>query len=139
MNVGSLVTRTVLTVENQDTLLDACVWMMERGVGSAVVLTDAKPVGVITDRDELRALAQGLNAEEVTVGEFVARKLTKATPDVELLEAARLMREKGFRHLVVVDDDGDLVGVFSMRDLVVVLLQERTELVLAIERAGRSD
>ncbi len=42
-----------------------------------------------------------------------------------MIEAARTMREKGFRHLVVVDDEGALVGVFSMRDLVVGLLQER--------------
>ena len=136
MDIGSLITRAVLTVEKQDTLLDACVWMMERGVGSAVVLTDGKPTGVITDRDALRAIAQGLNAEEVTVGQFVNRKLTKARPEVELIEAARLMREKGFRHLVVVDAEGDLVGVFSMRDLVVGLLQERTQGLQAEDRTG---
>ncbi len=136
MEIGSLITRAVLTVEKQDSLLDAAVWMMERGVGSAVVLTEGKPTGVITDRDALRAIAQGLNAEDVTVGQFVNRKMTQATPDVELIEAAHLMREKGFRHLVVVDDAGDLVGVFSMRDLVVGLLQERTERVQADDRSG---
>jgi len=136
MEIGSLITRAVLTVEKQDTLLDAAVWMMERGVGSAVVLTEGKPTGVITDRDALRAIAQGLNAEDVTVGQFVNRKMTKATPEVELIEAARLMREKGFRHLVVVDADGSLVGVFSMRDLVVGLLQERTERFQADDRSG---
>ncbi len=136
MDIGSLITRAVLTVERQDSLLDACVWMMERGVGSAVVLTDGKPTGVITDRDALRAIAQGLNADDVTVGQFVNRKLTKALPSVELVEAARLMREKGFRHLVVVDEAGDLVGVFSMRDLVVGLLQERTEALQADDRTG---
>jgi len=41
------------------------------------------------------------------------------------------MRDKGFRHLVVVDDSGELAGVFSMRDLVVGLLQERAELSAA--------
>jgi len=136
MEIGSLITRAVLTVERQDSLLDAAVWMMERGVGSAVVLTDGKPTGVITDRDALRAIAQGLNAENVTVGQFVNRKMTQATPEVELIEAARLMREKGFRHLVVVNDDGSLVGVFSMRDLVVGLLQERTERFQADDRSG---
>jgi len=136
MEIGSLITRAVLTVEKQDSLLDAAVWMMERGVGSAVVLTDGKPTGVITDRDALRAIAQGLNAEDVTVGQFVNRKMTQASPGVELIEAARLMREKGFRHLVVVDDNGDLAGVFSMRDLVVGLLQERTERFQADDRSG---
>ncbi len=136
MEIASLITRAVLTVEKRDSLLDACVWMMERGVGSAVVLTEGKPTGVITDRDALRAIAQGLNAEEVTVGQFVNRKLTKAPADLSVTEAARLMREKGFRHLVVVDDQEDLVGVFSMRDLVVGLLQERTERTQAADRDG---
>jgi len=136
MNIGSFLTRAVLTVDKRDSLLDAAVWMMERGVGSAVVLTDGKPTGVITDRDSLRAIAQGLNAEEVTVGQFVNRKLTKANADIELVDAARMMREKGFRHLVVVDDAGDLVGVFSMRDLVVGLLHERTEGLQANDRTG---
>jgi len=136
MEIASLITRAVLTVDKQDSLLDACVWMMERGVGSAVVMTDGKPTGVITDRDALRAIAQGLNAEDVTVGQFVNRKLTQAKAEVEVVEAARLMREKGFRHLVVVDDEGDLVGVFSMRDLVVGLLQERTERLQAEDRTG---
>lgn len=136
MEIASLITRAVLTVEKRDSLLDACVWMMERGVGSAVVLEDGKPTGVITDRDALRAIAQGLNAEEVTVGHFVGRKLTKSAPSLEVTEAARLMREKGFRHLVVVDDQDQLVGVFSMRDLVVGLLQERTERTQAEDRDG---
>jgi len=136
MEIASLITRAVLTVEKRDSLLDACVWMMERGVGSAVVLTDGKPTGVITDRDALRAIAQGLNAEDVTVGQFVNRKLTKAPADLEVTEAARLMREKGFRHLVVVDAEENLVGVFSMRDLVVGLLQDRTERTQASDRDG---
>ena len=136
MEIASLITRAVLTVEKRDSLLDACVWMMERGVGSAVVLTDGKPTGVITDRDALRAIAQGLNAEDVTVGQFVNRKLTKAPADLEVTEAARLMREKGFRHLVVVDAEESLIGVFSMRDLVVGLLQERTERTQASDRDG---
>jgi CBS domain-containing protein len=46
------------------------------------------------------------------------------SPSLDLLEAARIMREKGFRHLVVVDDHDELFGVFSMRDLVVGLLQQ---------------
>ncbi len=137
MEIGSLITRAVLTVEKQDSLLDAAVWMMERGVGSAVVLTDGKPTGVITDRDALRAIAQGLNAEDVTVGTFVHRKMTQASPDTELIEAARLMREKGFRHLVVVDDAGDLVGVFSMRDLVVGLMADRNRQAQGQEAQGQ--
>jgi CBS domain-containing protein len=134
MQIGSLITRAVLTVERRDTLADAAMWMMERGVGSAVVMADDKPVGLVTDRDALRAIAQDVDFDAVSVGDFVPRKLTRATPDMDVMEAARIMREKGFRHLVVVDDEGSLVGVFSMRDLVVGLLQERLDMVRSMER-----
>ncbi len=125
MEIEPLVTRAVLTVEPGDSLRDAAVWMMERGVGSAVVMAEGRPVGVLTDRDALRVIARGVDPGAATVGESVMRSLKPVSPGLELLDAARLMRDKGFRHLVVVDDDGELFGVFSMRDLVVGLLQER--------------
>ena len=126
MDIEPLVTRAALTVEEEDSLRDAAVWMMERGVGSAVVLTTGKPSGIITDRDALRVIARGVDPQAVTVGDCVMRSLRTVTPSLDLLEAARIMRDKGFRHLVVVDEQGDLFWVFSMRDLVVGLLQERT-------------
>ena len=125
MEIDSLITRAVLTVSEGDSLRDAAVWMIERGVGSAVVLTDGRPSGIITDRDALRAIARGKDASTLTVGDLLPGKLTTVRPDVEVIEAARLMRDRGFRHLVVVDEAGDLAGVFSMRDLVVGLLAER--------------
>jgi len=98
---------------------------MERGVGSAVVLDeDGKPTGIITDRDALRVVARNSDPN-ITVRDTITRGLKTVTPELDVLEAARLMRDKGFRHLVVVDDTGALYGVFSMRDLVVGLLEER--------------
>lgn len=123
MEIGSLVTRAVLTIDEGDSLRDAATSMMERGVGSAVVIADGKPSGIITDRDSLKALAQGADGNFVKVRDCLTRKLTTATESMDVLEAARIMRDKGFRHLIVVDDVGSLVGVFSMRDLVVGLLQ----------------
>ena len=125
MEIDSLITRAVLTVSEGDSLRDAAVWMIERGVGSAVVLTDGKPSGIITDRDALRAIARGKDASDLTVGDLLPGKLTTVRPTLEVLDAARIMRDRGFRHLVVVDDAGELAGVFSMRDLVVGLLTER--------------
>lgn len=131
MEIGSLITRAVLTVEESDTLRDAAIWMMERGVGSAVVMTDGKPSGVVTDRDALRVIARGVDPDAVTVKDCIMKGLKPVTPSHDLMESAKIMRDKGFRHLVVVDDQGHLVGVFSMRDLVVGLLQERHAPALA--------
>jgi len=135
MEIAPFVTRSVLTVDHDDSLRDAAVAMMERGVGSAVVLTDGAASGVITDREALRAIAQERDPSSFSVSSFVTGRLTTVEPTLGILEAGRLMRERGFRHLVVVDETGDLMGVFSMRDLVVGLLEERREL-LAKASAG---
>lgn len=135
MEIGPFVTRSVLTVEEGETLRDAATSMIERGVGSAVVLTDGKPSGILTDREALHAIAQGKDATSSTVAEFVKGKLATVVPSLDIFEAARVMRQKGFRHLVVVDDQGELMGVFSMRDLVVGLMEERASLLVDAEGA----
>lgn len=137
MEIARFVTRSVLTVAGDESLRDAAASMMERGVGSAVVLNDGKPSGVITDRESLRAIAQERDPSEYTVNSFVTGRLSTVAESLDIMEAARIMRDKGFRHLVVVGDNGDLVGVFSMRDLVVGLLEERRSL-LADVAAARS-
>jgi len=93
------------------------------------VLSGGKPTGIVTDREALRTIAQGKDAASTTVSEFVKGKLATVVPSLDILEAARVMRQKGFRHLVVVDEQGELMGVFSMRDLVVGLLEERALLL----------
>ncbi len=139
MEIGPFVTRSVLTVEEGESLRDAAASMMERGVGSAVVLTDGKPSGIVTDREALRSIAQGKDAETCTVAEFVKGKLATVLASLDILEAARVMRQKGFRHLVVVDDQGELMGVFSMRDLVVGLMEERASLLAEAGDAENTD
>jgi CBS domain-containing protein len=125
MQIEPLVTRATLTVKNSDTLRSAAVSMMERGVGSAVVITNGKPSGIITDRDALRVIARGDDPNVLSVGDCVKRTLKTVTGSLDVVDAANFMRETGFRQLVVVDDQGVLAGVFSMRDLVVGLLEER--------------
>ncbi len=125
MEIEPLITRAALTVKRTDSLHDAAVSMMERGVGSAVVISDGKPSGIITDRDALRVIARGQDPKTLSVGDCLNRALKTVRPSLDVVEAANTMRESGFRQLVVVDEFGTLVGVFSMRDLVVGLLQER--------------
>jgi CBS domain-containing protein len=138
MEIGPFVTRSVLTVGEGESLQSAAASMMERGVGSAVVMADGRPSGIVTDRETVRAVAQGKDATRSTVSEFVTGRLTTVLPSLDILEAARIMRQKGFRHLVVVDDQGELLGVFSMRDLVVGLLEERASLMAEVG-AGEPD
>jgi CBS domain-containing protein len=114
----------VLTIGPGHTLREAAQTMWDRRVGAAVVLDpDAPGPGVITERDILRAVAQGRDPESERVADHLTAKLTFASPDWSLEQAAEAMVRGGFRHLVVVNGS-DLVGILSMRDIVRVWIGE---------------
>jgi len=83
----------VRTVEEGDSFHDAAIWMIERGIGSAVVLKDGTPTGIITDRDALRVIARGSDIASMTVRDCVTRGLKTVSPSLDLQEAAKVCPE----------------------------------------------
>ncbi|MGH8823949.1 MAG: CBS domain-containing protein [Jiangellaceae bacterium] len=109
----------VLTVGPQHTLAQVAAMMSERNIGSAVVLDpDGEGPGIITERDVLRSVAQGRDPTNEVVADYAETDLTVAHPDWGIERAAATMIRAGFRHLVVCDDDSEVAGVVSMRDIV---------------------
>jgi CBS domain-containing protein len=112
----------LLTVEPTTTLVGAVQQMNARRVGAALVLDDDRLVGVFTERDVLRAVAEGLTAEAV-VGDWMTRGPETIEPDEPAEHAAVLMIHGGFRHLPVVEE-GKVVGILSIRDLMRAVLHD---------------
>ena len=111
-------TETVLTVGPSHTLRQAAKQMAERKVGAAIVMDPEEPgPGIITERDILESIGAGQSPDEEQVCNHLSRDLTFASPDWSLERAAEAMVKGGFRHLVVIED-GDTVGVLSIRDIV---------------------
>lgn len=123
MKIGSLVSTAVVSVGPTHTLAHAAQRMAERHVGSALVLVEEGHPGIITERDLLRAIAEGADASSAMVEQYMTAVAITASRSWEVTEAARLMSEGRFRHLIVLDDQG-VMGVLSMRDLVGALLEE---------------
>ena len=118
MLVREGMTEVVLTIGPSHTLREAAAAMCGRRVGAAVVVDPELPgPGVITERDILIAIGRGKNPDEERVSDHLTARLTFASPDWSLEQAAETMVRGGFRHLVVVDS-GELAGVLSMRDIV---------------------
>jgi CBS domain-containing protein len=115
--LGELMTREVLEVAPEDTLGQAAEAMVERGVGSCVVSDFGRLIGILTERDLLRAVAGRTHSSEARVREWMTSEPITASESTELEEAARTMLEQGFRHLPVVADDR-AVGIVSIRDVV---------------------
>ncbi len=126
MQVRDAMSSSVVTVGPEHTLRHVAQVMAERNVGSAVVLDpDSMAPGIITERDVLRAVAAGEDPETTRVDEHHVDEVTVASPDSTIEDAAATMLRGGFRHLIVVDNEHQIAGVLSMRDVVRVWTQER--------------
>lgn len=117
MELGPLINRDVVTVGPAHKLVEAARRMHDHGVGSAVVVTDDGRPGIITERDLLRAIAEGADLSSVPVEAYMTMSAMTATASWDAREAATAMLHGGFRHLVIVDAGGRVEGVISIRDL----------------------
>jgi CBS domain-containing protein len=114
VNVGERMSRDTLTTERGATLREAAQRMVERHVGSILVMDGDRLVGVLTERDVLRVFAQG--DFETSVADAMTTNPETLEPDESLETARRVMLHGGFRHLPVCEAQR-LVGVLSIRDL----------------------
>jgi CBS domain-containing protein len=114
--------RNLLSVEPGETITAAAQRMVERNVGTVLVLDGGRLVGIMTERDLMRAVARGLHGDAV-VAEYMTKDPETIEPDDTTRHAAVLMIHGGFRHLPVVERD-NVVGILSIRDLMRVALQD---------------
>jgi CBS domain-containing protein len=121
--VADRMTRELLTIEPDAALVEATRRMASRGVGAVVVLEGERLAGILTERDILKAVAGGLRPD-ARVSEWMTRHPETVESDDETDHAASLMIHGGFRHLPVVDE-GRVVGILSIRDLMRVALEDR--------------
>ena len=120
--LGELMTKEVLEVAPEDTLGQAAEAMVERGVGSAVVSDFGRLIGILTERDLLKAVAGRVHTSEARVREWMTADPITASESDSADEAIRTMLDNGFRHLPVVAA-GRTVGVVSLRELMRAALQ----------------
>jgi CBS domain-containing protein len=108
--------REALVLAERETVQQACRRMWERRIGSALVVDDQKRlIGIFTDRDAVRTLAEGQNAEVTTLAQAMTPNPITITPDSRAIDALREMSNRGFRHLPVVES-GRIWGVVSRGD-----------------------
>ncbi len=116
MKVEDLAARAVVSVVPDRSVRQAARAMTDRGVGSAVVLTGDTLAGILTERDVLKAVADGADLDATPAKEIMTADVVTVGPDWEVYEAAAEMADKHIRHLVVAEDDR-VAGVLSVRDL----------------------
>jgi CBS domain-containing protein len=117
MQVREAMTTVILNVGPEHTIRQTAQLMAARRVGSAVVHDpEGSGVGIITERDVLYAIGNGLDPDVEKTATHITWDVVYAGPDWTLEEAAAAMVRGGFRHLVVMEGD-EVLGIISVRDI----------------------
>ena len=108
----------VLTISPSATVFEAALLMNEHKVGSLLVLEDGRLAGIVTERDILqRVVAQRRDPGECPIREVMTTELVCGQPHTSLDEARGVMKNRRIRHMPVVDDSDQLLGLISIGDL----------------------
>jgi CBS domain-containing protein len=115
--VREIMTHEFVGVSESDAVADAVDLMLEEGEHGVVVLRGSEAVGMLTVEDALALVSPADDATEVDVGSVMSGTVPTVRPDAPLVEAAGTLADAGVGSLLV-DDDDEIVGVVSERDVV---------------------
>ena len=116
VEVREVMSPDVATVASDASVSDAAKVMVKGGFGSVIIVHGKMLVGILTERDVLRAAANETDLSTASVEDWMTPDPETAEPDLETEDAAGMMLSRGFRHLPVTQD-GDLGGIVSLRDV----------------------
>lgn len=116
MHLEALVGGVVLLVGPDAPLSDVATAMVDGSSDCVVVVEGRKLLGIVTERDIVRAAAEGVDFEDALATAYMTAAPDVFDPSTRVDEAAKWLLETGYRHLPVVDND-EIVGVVTTRDL----------------------
>lgn len=116
-------TEAAVTDSPDDTLSEAAAKMRQQQTGSLLVMDGDKLSGIVTERDVLRIVGEGQDPKNVNLRDAMTSDVVTVRPESSIQEAARIMFDKWFRHLPVTTDDGKVVGIISLRDLLTLVAE----------------
>ncbi|MGH8868839.1 MAG: CBS domain-containing protein [Actinomycetes bacterium] len=116
MRVADVMTKASISESPTDTLRGAAERMWQQQTGSLVVMDAGRLVGIVTERDVLKAAAHGAQLDETLIKDVMTGEVVTTGADSPLRDAARTMAQHWIRHLPVVEG-GDVVGILSQRDI----------------------
>ena len=106
-------------IASASTVLEAIRQMAEKNVGAMLVMDDGRLVGIISERDYTRkVILEGRSSKDTAVRDIMSSPVISVAPDIGVGACLQLMTDRHIRHLPVVDEDGRVLGVISIGDLV---------------------
>ncbi|HET9729004.1 MAG TPA: CBS domain-containing protein [Acidimicrobiia bacterium] len=122
--VQRLMTRPAVFVHPNDSLRHVATTLMEESIGAALVRGPHGAIGLVSERDIVRAISEGASIERTTAEDVMSEELVTVEPGDDLLDAVHRMLDAEVRHLPVLEE-GVTAGMVSARDALRALLEER--------------
>ena len=123
----------IISIQPDASVLDAIKLMAEKGIGSLVVTEGEALQGIVTERDYARkVIIKGRASDSTKISEIMTADVVTASSDQSVNQCMAIMTERKCRHLPVVDD-GQLVGMISIGDLVQAIISDQAEEIEQLE------
>ncbi len=123
----------IISVAANASVFDAIKLMAERTIGSLLVMDGDKLLGIVTERDYARkVIIKGRSSESTQVSEIMTADVCTAIPQDTVNNCMTIMSERKIRHLPVVDD-GTVIGMISIGDLVQAIITDQKEEIEHLE------
>jgi CBS domain-containing protein len=127
--------KPLTTVAPGDTVMSAMQLMRDRDIGAVLVVENNKLIGMFTERDCLHKVSSvGRDPRTLPVRDVMSVKVRFVTPNMEVSQGLALMTERFFRHLPVLDDKENILGIVSIGDLVKAKISDQTFVIEQLER-----
>jgi CBS domain-containing protein len=125
--------RDIISISPDASVLDAIKLMADKGIGALVVIDGGDLTGIVTERDYARkVIIKGRASDTTPVADIMTADVITASSQQTVNECMEMMTAKKCRHLPVVDD-GDLVGMISIGDLVQAIIADQQEEIEQLE------
>ena len=117
-----------VVVESSTSVLEAIRIMVDNSVGAVAVVNEGKLRGIFSERDVMKkVIYHNLPPESTPVAEVMTKEVESIRQATEPADALRLMINRHVRHLPIVDADGNVMGILSIRDLLQGIVDRSTE------------
>ncbi len=124
----------VYTIAPEATVYEALQLMAEKNIGALVVIEEGKVVGILSERDYARnVILKGKSSKTTSVADLMTEEVLYVSPDDTVENCMALMTNKRLRHLPVMEN-GQLVGIVSIGDIVKEIISDREFMIRELER-----
>ncbi|MCX9076250.1 MAG: CBS domain-containing protein [Candidatus Methanoperedens sp.] len=117
IRVGELISGRLIYIDSEDNVIKAAILMRENNISSLLVKHKGDFVSIVTEKDIInKVVAEELYPGDIKVSEIMSKDLFTVSKNESIEEAAKLMRKKGVRRLVVLEDER-IVGIITETDI----------------------